>query len=123
MNFPDVIKLLPITDQLSRLDYDKLRKFYPGKTYINATNSDHIVLLLPMSAMSFPGFPRKELPFWPGGPPPGRFNHFDYKRDQNIRRHYPNYQSPFLRPYTIDHCHITPLNYRPYPYRPYSYAP
>ena len=29
-----------------------------------------------------------ELPFCPAGGPPGWLNHFNYKRDQNILRHY-----------------------------------
>ena len=82
-----------------------------------------IALSLPTSAMSFPGFPRNELPFCPGGGPPGWLNHFDYKRDQNIRRRYPAYQSPFLRPYyNRPPPHNAAYN-RAYPNNPYSYAP
>jgi hypothetical protein len=58
-----------------------------------------IALFLPASAMSFPDFPRNELPFCPSGGPAGWMNYFDYKRDQNIWRRYPNFQSPYLRPY------------------------
>ena len=81
-----------------------------------------IALSLPMKAMPFPGFPRKKLPFCPDGDPPGWLNHFDYKRDQNIRRRYPNYQSHFLRPYYYRSLPHNATYYRPFPYRPYSYV-
>jgi len=32
------------------------------------------------------GFAMPEIPFCPGGGPPGWLNHFNYKRDQNIWR-------------------------------------
>jgi hypothetical protein len=44
------------------------------------------------------GYPRKELPFCPGGGPPGWMNYFDYKRDQNIMRRYPLSRPAYLRP-------------------------
>jgi len=34
-----------------------------------------------------------ELPFCPGGGPPGWFNHFNYKRDQNIWHHQNAYRN------------------------------
>jgi hypothetical protein len=58
-----------------------------------------IVLFFPVSAMSFPSFPRNELPFCPSGGPTGWMNYFDYKKNQNIRRRYPDLQSLYLRPY------------------------
>lgn len=50
-----------------------------------------IFLVCLATTMPEAGFARKELPFCPGGGPPGWMNYFDYKRDQNIWRQQ-NYQ-------------------------------
>ncbi len=81
-----------------------------------------IALSLPTTAMSFPGFPRKELPFCPGGGPSGWLNYFDYKRDQNIRRRYQNYQHPNLQSYDNKSRPHRSAYSRPYPYSPHSHS-
>ena len=60
-----------------------------------------------------------ELPFCPAGGPPGWMNHFNYKRDQNIWRHYRpvTYYQPYYNP------GFRPFYYKPGYYRPGYYAP
>ena len=99
-----------------------LKNSIPAKLIFIKLTLAFIALSLPVSTMSFPGFPRKELPFCPGGGPPGWMNHFDYKQDQKIRQRYPHYQSPYLYPYHYRQLPHNSAYFKPYPYRPYPYA-
>jgi len=81
-----------------------------------------IVIIITLTANAS-GYPLYELPFCPGGGPPGWMNHFNYKRDQNIRRHNPYYQSPYLRPYLQRAPYPAPNFYQPHRTAPYYSSP
>ena len=63
-----------------------------------------------------------ELPFCPGGGPPGWMNYFNDKRDQNIRRHYaPQYSPAFRQPSHYNSYYGYNPAARPDHNRPYRY--
>ena len=75
-----------------------------------------IVLVSALLSTNSYAFP--ELPFCPGGGPPGWMNHFNYKRDQNIWRHYSQYRNPAYSRAVNQPVYNAPLNYTPNNYAP-----
>lgn len=82
-----------------------------------------LFLIFTIASLTTNSYAFPELPFCPAGGPPGWMNHFNYKRDQNIWRHYSAY--PYPSPAYNRPAYYWPsqgYGYSPNYNRPYGYS-